>query len=693
MGAPLARAAAKALSRALAGPGIGVSVPPAIANQTVTFGRYTLANAGGVLVRGTGGYTVTSISITGGADSALFGVKNTKYLVRNSGSGGAAMSLGNKTVQLLVNGVDTITVTVDVVDNAYSACNNQSTNGATAWAEAIAAYRDASMTYGWRILLREGDYNYDCSAATVAFSRTTAPAGTLLTAGTFQTVTHIDEPRTVNVAWITIEPHTDNVAAAKVWHVQFANGGLQDLGLQFKGIVVAARQNSSFQGGASYIFNNTGNARYLSWKDCTYETTCPTRSRYWLPGLITSRLVDASFHYVENCQLDALNNGFWLGGETVIQNSTIVNAVADFFDIVGPYNNTYVGFNRFVGMRDAYSEIAVTNVLRSGEGGCPAGKTRIYGSGLASITTSSWVIFALFDSGTGVAGLDAEWRNTTSGGAAWARDGGNTYLEIDLDSSGFAAYVSGGAIWWGGSHNDGLQGSNADGGASGTLGENDDLTVSCNFFDMVPGPNGDKYDAMNANSPLYLNSGLPQLRRGRIRGNVIRQRTQNQTFLPHSFYGAAMIDCDVSFNMFIRPPGPALKPEYTPVLVGDGGGTSTAKYNFYYTYAGGSASWTGFDEGTPDTNVTLLGQTLTDIFVDPVDMYASVDQVIVGYQHKPGTGLGLAAVTGNAYDAGPMSYVDWTNKTVSWPDETAPAARGQSFVGGFDGSYIGGFNG
>lgn len=637
-------------------------VPATVPDQALKFGQHTRATEGRYPVVTTGGLVI-STCVLSGTDSGRFEYHAGTTSIRKKTADTTDLPAGPIVLTVAVNTIYVATYTITVVPDAYSVADHL---------ELVGVYGVAPLVFGDRILCRPGDYNYALSALNTRFGRGSAITGSF---GTYE-----DAARNPTGNYVVVEPHEPN-DIVNFWYVTFYNYGQNSLYVKFKNIKGRLRKEATFTSG--YVFQGIQAVGYVMWEDCHFYGDTPSVNRDLADygSFISVRIAGGNGHNrVKNCLFEYAKNGIWFGGENCrVQDSIIQKVTADCYNSYHPHNGSVLEWVDFQSYLDDYGEFSITGIDRN------ASYTRIYGdpAKIAQIGSGDWIVVTGLSAATGCEQLDGRFQNTVgAGGTQFTKAGDNSYIQFPLDSSGYAAWTSGGTVRWAGAHQDGWQPS-----SGAATGEYDDVLLrQCRWHGL---PWEDAYGGRGVNSPWYLSSSGAHLRRRWImKGCIGMQGSQNLGFLGNHQ------DSVVKWCAFLRVLATVPNnPNYAANISGDGSTGSVFQYN---VLTAPGTSLTNWDKGTPDTNVYLTDSDATAYglaFLNPKYGEDPTFDLATDYVLKPGGTL-TAASTGNAYDAGPWSYVDWTTKTTSYPDEVvAPAGMGQTFVGDFDGSYAGGFNG
>jgi hypothetical protein len=237
---------------------------PAIANQTIEFGRKTRSGAGGGELVTTGGAveTITLGTRTVGSDHFIVSVTEPHTIVPNlNGPTDATYTWTGCTATNSVGTSPTFTLTITTIANAWSV--------RTA-AQLTTAGQHTSLALGDQILLRSGTYNAT-QINTQGISRSTAPSG-VWSAPTLYDAAQPDRGYDLDTGnFVVITPHTGASPVIARFRLNGANGGVKYFrftGLTFTNPTLAATSSAVREFGALAI----DNCQYNAVDNCTFTS-------------------------------------------------------------------------------------------------------------------------------------------------------------------------------------------------------------------------------------------------------------------------------------------------------------------------------------------------------------------------------------------------------------------------------------
>lgn len=649
--------------------GVAAAPPsaPVISDQTIDYGKKYLTTSattkryGAVTPTGSGWTSLTVNSGNAAGDlevNTTTGVINASPNGRDTGMSGSPYVLnitftnaeGDTTVNITVRFTGTDSNGVDLA-NAWSAATN---------AEAKAIAESAALTYGDTIYLRSGDYNQ--TQADNRWIRNATIAGTWNGYGVANNAWMADN-------WIVVRPHYG--ASPIIYYI-----GLRPIGgdsgswrFRWKDLTFVDSQvyTTPFSGtGLLGILSEAGVYCSDIWVDtCTFtrqvntDFALKTKQVNGVGSSPGTRAVAATGGRIKvtDCTFTRPDFAIFIGGpDNYVVGNSCSGQVSDFINLIPPSQNTIISWNRCYGYTEAMRELPVTAVT--------LGASTQFTVSLADslLVTTGWNYIVEYPDDSR---LDGYYR-----ASATSVNTGTGVITLAINSTGWNAYSGSGCkLYCYTSHSDAVQPRND----LASLGDFDDMEVIGNQFLINPVLYKYTQGIAGWQAPA---SGALYYRRLYARGNIFIGKQQN------AFNFAQAENSDVSWNTiidfsdyhdFIKPN--ALNPTIT-VTTGSG---NVVKYNIAQGYSISGATATG------NETITYGVSVYTDLFTNPVGLLAASIDAPVDYGLKAGSAWALQAI-----QPGATPYVDFTNRTTKFPDEVSTS---QTFVGGFDSSFVGGFNG
>jgi len=640
---------------------------PVIADQTLDYGKKYLTTSattkryGAVTPTGSGWTSLTVNSGNAAGDleiNTTTGVINASPNGRDTGMSGSPYTLnitftnayGNTTVDITVRFTGTDSNGVNLA-NAWSVASNT---------EARAVAESAALTYGDTIYLRSGDYNQ--TQADNRWIRSATTAGTWNGYGVANNAWMADN-------WIVIRPHYG--ASPIIYYV-----GLRPIGgdagswrFRWKDLTFVDSQvyTTAFSGtGLLNILSEAGVYCSDIWVDtCTFtrpvntDFALKTKSVNGVGGSPGTRAVAITGGRIKvtNCTMTRCNNSIWVGGpDCYIVGNTSIGQVSDVITAVSPHTNMIINFNTARGYTEAMQVLPVTAVT--------LGASTIFTVSLTDVVKVAvgWNMIVQYPDDSR---MDGQFRTSPA-----SVNNGTGEITLAFNSTGWNAYSGSGCnLYCYTSHSDFCQLDNA----GGSLGDFDDIEFVGNQILINPTATQYTQGVAGLQAPV---SGAVYYRRLYARGNYFIGKQSNALN-----FGQCQ-DSDVSWNTVIDFPDYTglIKPSsLTPTIVATTGTGNVTKYNIANAYSVASSTQT--DNKTVTRGVT----DLATLFTNPVGLLASSIDAPVDYGLLAGSTWQLQAI-----QPGAGAYVDFTNQTTNFPDEQA---GGQTFTGGFDNTFVGGFNG
>jgi len=650
--------------RSKAGGGAPPSAP-VISDQTIDYGKKYLTTSattkryGAVTPTGSGWTSLTVNSGNAAGDleiNTTTGVINASPNGRDTGMSGSPYTLNITFTNAYGN------TTVDITVR-FTGTDSNGVNLANAWSvkdvtEFGAVAQSAALTYGDTIYLRSGDYNQ--SQSDVRWIRSGTTGGTWNGYGVANNAWMLDN-------WIVLRPHYG--ASPIIYYI-----GLRPIGAAWR----FRWKNLTFVDSQVYTtpFSGTGLLGILSegasycldlWVDgCTF--TRPVNTDYALltkgvnavgssPG---TRAVAATGGRIKvtDCTMTRFQNSIFIGGpDNYIVGNTSTEQFGDFANLIPPFNNLVFNFNRVYGVTEARRVLPVTAVT--------LGATTQFTVSLAdaALVTTGWNYIVEYPDDSR---MDGYYRST-----AISVNGGTGVITLNIASTGWNAYSGSGCkLYAYTSHSDAAQ-PRQDLASAGDL---DDMTIIGNIFTINPTTN--KYTQGIAGW-FGTASGVIYYNRLVARGNYFIGKQVN------ALHFGQCNDSDVSWNTIIDFPDYAtfikpnpLEPEIS-ITTGTG---NVCKYNIAQSYSIAGAAATDNKTIVHGDSATYSAQ-----FTNPVGLLAPSIDCPVDYGLLIGGTWQLQAT-----QPGAGAYVDFITRTTNFPDDVSTS---QTFAGGFDSSYVGGFNG
>jgi hypothetical protein len=635
---------------------------PVIVNQTLDYGAKYLTTSsttkryGAVVPTGSGW---TSCVVNSGSTNATSHLEvNLTTGAINASPTGRDAGMPNTPYTLNITFTNAYgSTTVDIVVR-FSGTDSNGVNLANAWSvasntEAKTVVESASLTYGDAVLFRSGDYNQ--TQADNRWTRSATTAGTWNDYGVANDAWRDDN-------WIVLRPHYG--AAPVIYYVSmrsdFGAGG--PWRVRWKDMTFTDSEvYTTSVNGLLASYGTAGNYVSEVWIDgCTFNGGVGTNTDcIWLgPTNRASAAVGGKIR-ITDCTFNNGDNGFYGGGPDLYFVGNLIDGCkSDGGQLYPPLNRAIVRWNRVNGYTERFVELTILSTTNTN----PFTATVSLADAALVDSSYNWVISIPTDSA-----VDGRFRQTSDGTTVNGGTGVITFT--GLNGTSFASYTSGGKIYAYASHGDMFQPRND----VASAGDFDDIDFSYNILVLPPTTNVYTQGMAMWQGPA---SGAIYYNRVRARGNICISKQKN------SLNFGQCNDADIAWNTVIDYPDytSKIQPQLTPEITCTTGTGNVLKYNICHTLVASGATLTGNEQLTRGDSAAY-----TAAFTNPVGLLAASIDPPVDYGLKVG-----GTWSANATLPGATPYVDFTNRTTNFPDETG---IGQTFVGGFDGTFVGGFNG